>query len=165
MSMLETPLCPRCQIPMMKAAGLFGVWVCPHRADHEFMEESEKAGRDAASRWSPDQARAAEDILASANMAKRCPKCGAKAKQTKTGKWFCDNGEAHRSVYMIPAEGHWLEHIGIKDPLPPVPQANISDGGLCLNRGVIAPGGGSKNGRKRKKPEKRRAGPRQLYDF
>jgi len=49
---------------------------------------------------------------------------------------------------------HWLAHIGITTPLLPPPQANGSDGTYCQPLGTIRHSGGSKSGRRRKKPKK-----------
>ncbi|MFZ5815338.1 MAG: hypothetical protein ACOY93_08540 [Bacillota bacterium] len=51
--------------------------------------------------------------------------------------------------------GFWLSHIGITTPLLPPPQSNAGPGDYCQPLGDIAPGGGSKAGRKRKKPPRR----------
>jgi hypothetical protein len=132
------------------------------------MEASEREGREMVDRWNALEARVAEREQGRPEPPKRCPRCGAKAKQGTKGKWFCDNADAHSTVYLIPDEGApgWLEHIGIKEPLPPIPQANIGDGGMCLDRGVYESGGGGSSGRKRKKdPKKRKLGPGEFFNF
>lgn len=48
----------------------------------------------------------------------------------------------------------WLAHIGITMPLLPPLQSNMGPGDYCQPKGDIAPGGGSKSGKRKKKPKK-----------
>lgn len=52
------------------------------------------------------------------------------------------------------APAHWLAHIGITGALLPPPQSNAGPGDYCQPLGDIAPGGGSKSGRRKKPPKK-----------
>jgi hypothetical protein len=52
------------------------------------------------------------------------------------------------------APRYWLSHIGIDYPLHPPPQSNGGDGSYCQPLGDIAPGGGSKSGKRKKSKKK-----------
>jgi len=117
-----------------------------------------------------------------------CPACGAEMlpEPDWPGLWICTVDPGHmfdlnpQLVCVPPPEPmprtpwversgggvpltHWLAHIGITAALLPTPQGNTGDGTYCQFLGGIKPGGGSKNGRKRKKEKKFIRG--YLFDF
>lgn len=138
---------------MVQAVGVPGVWQCPKREDHEFMEDPPKTPK--ARSKKPDTAVPKPSAKPSAPPSK-CPKCSAWAKQDDLG-FYCDNA-VHRGIYRLPKsdEPYWLAHLGITNPLQGVRQSSSEmDGAFLQGIGDIKKGGGSGSGRKRKKPSKR----------
>jgi hypothetical protein len=139
---------------MVQAAGLEGVWQCTRFRSHEFNEDPWEMGEEATPGKATASAKRGKAKEPDPPPPPRCPKCHRLAKTDDMGL-YCDNPE--HGVYRLPKgdEPYWLAHLGLKAPLPDIPQANITDGGACLF-GPIGHGGGGSSGRKRKKPKKPR---------
>lgn len=104
-----------------------------------------------------------------------CPRCGVPMGHVDgvPGLWRCPNDPDHEFAEEIrpadelaaasdqpqdPAqESYWLEHLGLRGPLPDIPLTSSPlDGARCQPLGPIAPGGNKSAGRKRRKPKKNR---------
>jgi hypothetical protein len=158
------PICPIDRAAMIR--GEDGVYRCRRQHRHEF----QVIGRGA-------KAPVPATVHCPSNMA--CPACGAEMRPApgEYGVWICTAHPGHqlrlhpRAVCQPPrktikdsplldrATGgtvpvHWLAHIGITSVLLPPPQSNAGPGDYCQPLGDIKAGGGSKSGRKRKKPKK-----------
>lgn len=148
MAMMQEVLCPLCKVPMVRAAGIPGVWQCPRKENHEFTHDPDEDGVPRSRGRS--RSKSADEVQAPV----RCPRCRAVAKRDDLG-YYCD-GPDHRSLYRLPKESdpYWLSHLGINQPLADVPQANGLDGATCQMLGSTKKGGGSKSGRRPRKPAK-----------
>lgn len=145
---------------MVQAAGLEGVWQCTRFPSHEFNEDpDETADLVGDGRPPAAQKRGKKEEAPSPE---RCPKCRAIIKTDDLGL-YCDSAK-HEGIYRPPKDQpYWLSHLGITAPLQDVRQSNITDGSLIVAPGPLQFGGGSKSGRKRKKPAKSSRGPMSGY--
>lgn len=102
-----------------------------------------------------------------------CPRCVVPMKPVDgvPGLWRCPKDPDHEFAEEIKPptaasdqpqvpdqeQPYWLEHLGLKAPLPDLPLTSSPlDGSRCQPLGPIAPGGSKSAGRKRKKPRKNR---------
>ncbi|MBY6278262.1 hypothetical protein [Symbiobacterium thermophilum] len=164
-NLTRQPICPIDRAAMIR--GEDGVFRCRRQPRHEFRVMRERPRRTIP-----------YDTYCPSNMS--CPACQAEMQSVPgfPGLWVCTEDAAHildlhppilvcerpkelmrdnqwvnRGAVAGPTT-HWLAHIGITTPLLPPPQSNGGDGTYCQPLGTIRHSGGSKSGRRRKKPKK-----------